>query len=175
MPQPRQQREGAAAESAPADVSGAFPLAAARIDRESAAETTERSPTTAGGASAADAVTILVAEDDAGIRALATKILSREGYRVLSAGDGEQAVELFEREADRISLVVLDDVMPRMGGRAALDLMRRNAPDLPAILCSGYTWQLDGGTPPGAGFSRVLTKPWQPLELLRRVREGLGA
>jgi CheY-like chemotaxis protein len=121
------------------------------------------------------AVTILLAEDDEGIRALATKVLAREGYRVLAAGDGQQALAIFEREAPRVSLALLDDVMPRMGGRAALERMRRIAPDLPAILCSGYTWQLDGETRPGTGFCKVLAKPWQPLELLRQVREGLGS
>ncbi len=153
-PRATAERQGVAAGMSPGATAGAFGRA---------------------GVNANGAVTILLAEDDEGIRALATKVLAREGYQVLAANDGEQAVEIFEREAGRISLVVLDDVMPRMGGRAALALMRGKVPDLPAILCSGYTWQLDGSASPGVGISRVLAKPWQPLELLRRVREGLGA
>jgi CheY-like chemotaxis protein len=117
--------------------------------------------------------TILLAEDDASLLALATKILSREGYTVIAARDGQEAVELFERDHERIRLVLLDDVMPRMGGRAALVRMRRAAPDVPAILCSGYTWSLDGQVQEAGGVCEILPKPWQPRELLRRVREGL--
>jgi len=118
-------------------------------------------------------ISILIAEDDDGLRAMATKILAREGYVVLAARDGLEAVELFERERGRIRLVVLDDVMPRMGGRAALERMRENGASVPAILCSGYTWSLDGQNHEVGGFSSILPKPWQPRELLRCVREGL--
>ena len=177
-PRATAERQGVAAGMSPGATAGMSPGATAGM---SPGATAGMSPgATAGafgraGVNANGAVTILLAEDDEGIRALATKVLAREGYQVLAANDGEQAVEIFEREAGRISLVVLDDVMPRMGGRAALALMRGKVPDLPAILCSGYTWQLDGSASPGVGISRVLAKPWQPLELLRRVREGLGA
>jgi two-component system, cell cycle sensor histidine kinase and response regulator CckA len=124
-------------------------------------------------AETASGVSILIAEDDDGLRALATKVLSREGYTVFAARDGQEAVELFERERERVRLVVLDDVMPRMGGRAALARIRQSAKAVPAILCSGYTWSLDGQSQESGGFSCVLPKPWQPRELLRRVREGL--
>jgi two-component system cell cycle sensor histidine kinase/response regulator CckA len=117
--------------------------------------------------------TILLAEDDESLLALATKILSREGYTVLAAHDGQEAVEMFERDRERIRLVLVDDVMPRMGGKAALARIRSAAPRIPAILCSGYTWSLDGQTQEAAGIFEILPKPWQPRELLRRVREAL--
>ena len=117
--------------------------------------------------------TILLAEDDEGLRALAVKVLTREGYRVIAARDGQEAVELFAREPQEVRLALLDDVMPRLGGRAALDRIHAISPHLPAILCSGYTWRLDAGLPEAAGRCLVLQKPWQPRDLLRRVREGL--
>jgi len=120
------------------------------------------------------AATILVAEDDEGLRSLAVKVLSREGYTVIAARDGQEAVDLYERAGGTISLVLLDDVMPRMGGRATLERIRRTAPSLPAILCSGYTWRLDGAPRESDAFCAVLPKPWQPRELIHRVREGLG-
>jgi two-component system, cell cycle sensor histidine kinase and response regulator CckA len=123
---------------------------------------------------AAAGSTILVAEDDDSLRVLATKILTREGFTVLAARDGQEAVEIFERRADAIRLVLLDDVMPRMGGRAALSRMRQRAPGLPAILCSGYTWSLDGKERDAGEPCIVLAKPWHARELLRRLREGLG-
>jgi len=119
------------------------------------------------------AATILVAEDDEILRSLAVKVLTREGYAVLVARDGQEAVEIFERDGPTIGLALLDDVMPRMGGRAALARIQEIAPGLPVILCSGYAWHLDDVPAAGAGYCETLQKPWQPRELLQRVREGL--
>jgi two-component system, cell cycle sensor histidine kinase and response regulator CckA len=117
--------------------------------------------------------TVLIAEDDESLLGLAAKVLEREGYTVLRAADGQEAVEAFEHGQGGIDLVILDDVMPRMGGRAALARIRRTAPHVPAILCSGYTWSLDGQAPEEESSYELLSKPWQPRELLRRVRERL--
>ncbi len=116
---------------------------------------------------------ILLAEDDEGLRTLASKTLAREGYEVLVARDGQEAVELFEQNKEAIRLALIDDVMPRMGGRAALARMHRILPGLPAILCTGYTWSLDGKAREHGDFIDILPKPWQPRELLRTVREAL--
>jgi CheY-like chemotaxis protein len=116
---------------------------------------------------------ILLAEDDEGLRTLAARVLAREGYVVLVARDGQEAVELFERNSTSVRLALLDDVMPRMGGRAALLRMRSLIPGLPAILCTGYTWSFDGkAAETGEGF-QVLAKPWRPRDLLLLVREEL--
>jgi CheY-like chemotaxis protein len=117
--------------------------------------------------------TILVAEDDEGLRSLAVKVLAREGYSVLAARDGQEAVEIFQRDGRSIRLVLLDDVMPRMGGRAALARIQQMDPGLPVILCSGYAWHMDEVPSAKAGYCETLQKPWQPRELLQRVREGL--
>ncbi len=117
--------------------------------------------------------TILVAEDDESLLSLAVKILTREGYAVRAARDGQEAVEIIERDGRTIRLVLLDDVMPRMGGRAALARIREISPGLPVVLCSGYAWQMEGDGTTRAGYSETLKKPWQPRELLQRVREGL--
>ena len=117
--------------------------------------------------------TILLAEDDEGLRTLAMRILAREGYEVLAARDGQEAVDLFEVNRDAVRLAVIDEVMPRMGGRAALARMRRSVPGLPAVLCTGYTWSLDGKTQEGGDILDILPKPWRPRELLRVVRETL--
>ena len=117
--------------------------------------------------------TILLAEDDENLRTLAKKILAREGYEVLEARDGQEAVELFELNRDTIRLALVDDVMPRMGGRAALSRMRRIFPGLPAILCTGYTWSLDGKAREDGEVPDILSKPWSPRELLRTVAEAL--
>jgi len=117
--------------------------------------------------------TILVAEDDENLRSLAVKVLAREGYAVLAARDGQEAVEIIQRNVPKVRLALLDDVMPRMGGRAALARIHQIAPSLPVIICSGYAWHLDEDSPQSAGYCETLRKPWQPRDLLRRVREGL--
>ena len=92
---------------------------------------------------------------------------------MLAARDGQEAVEIIQRDAAKIRLALLDDVMPRMGGRAALARIHEIAPSLPVIICSGYAWHVDQESPPGTGYFETLRKPWQPRDLLRRVREGL--
>jgi CheY-like chemotaxis protein len=171
--------EAAAGPSGGTELSVTFPsratvpeawLAAARTARsEPLAGTHPRPQEAAQGAGE----TILVAEDDDGLRELAMKILSREGYAVLAARDGEEAVEVYERNREAVRLALLDDVMPRMGGRAALARIRGVTPGLPAILCSGYTWSLNGKATDGMAPFEILQKPWRPRELLRAVRDGL--
>ena len=117
--------------------------------------------------------TILLAEDDEGLRTLAMKVLVREGYNVLAAHDGQEAVEIFEINRDAVRLALIDEVMPRMSGRAALARMRGSVPGLPAILCTGYIWSLDGKAREYGDVIDVLPKPWRPRELVQRVREVL--
>lgn len=125
----------------------------------------------APGARAAHPGSILFAEDDESLRAIALKVLQREGYTVIVACDGQEAVELWEKNSTTIGLLLLDDVMPRMGGRAVLAKIRTLRPGIPAIMASGYAWSLD--RVPGAADCAVLPKPWRPRELLEKVREQL--
>ena len=136
-----------------------------------------RAPPASPGPAAEGArgLTILVAEDDESLRDLAVKVLAREGYTVLSARDGQEAVDIWLSARPRIRLALLDDVMPRMGGRAALTRMHEEDPELPVIICSGYAWHFDALAPQSGGYCETLQKPWQPRELLQKVREGLGS
>jgi CheY-like chemotaxis protein len=118
--------------------------------------------------------TILLAEDDMGVRDLASRVLGKEGYRVLAARDGEEAVRLFEQNRAAISVAILDDVMPKLNGRSVLERIRETTPTLPVILCTGYTW----GAPESvtrSGREETLAKPYDPRDLIRCVRRALGA
>ncbi len=109
------------------------------------------------------------------VRDLAVRILTRAGYSVLVAADGSEAVELFEANADVVSLVLLDAVMPRLTGHQAYDRIRLKNPDLPVIFCSGYdpeTGQVRSLMDKGV---RMVRKPFDPDLLLRTVREVLDA
>ena len=83
--------------------------------------------------------TILVAEDDEGIRTLTSQILKSGGYRVIMAEDGQRAVELFESHRDEIDLAELDLVMPRKSGRQVYEEIRAMGSDIPVFFTSGYS------------------------------------
>jgi CheY-like chemotaxis protein len=116
--------------------------------------------------------TILVAEDEAGVRDAVVRLLEGAGYRVLVAIHGEEAVALFEQHGSEISLAMLDVVMPRLGGPPAALRIRSHSPQLPIILTSGYddAAQVAIGAVPRA---RRLDKPYAPEVLLKLVREVL--
>jgi PAS domain S-box-containing protein len=117
--------------------------------------------------------TILLAEDDEGVRGLIERVLQEGGYSVLIARDGQEALDLFEVHAGEISLALLDVIMPRMGGREAGDRIREANPDVRIVYTSGYSangvhtrFALDEGVD-------LIQKPCDPQTLLRRIREVL--
>jgi CheY-like chemotaxis protein len=81
--------------------------------------------------------TILVVDDEENIRALSHEVLSEEGYRVIEAQDGRDAIEMIERETP--DLVILDIQMARMDGMEALPIILRKGRNIPVILYTGYT------------------------------------
>jgi len=117
--------------------------------------------------------TILLAEDDPRVAGVYRTVLEGAGYRVLEAGDGEEAITLFKAHAPEIGLLLFDLVMPGLNGREAFAAIRPLAPDLRIIYCSGYPQEFLSGrelTEPGAHF---IAKPTPPAELLRLVRSVL--
>jgi CheY-like chemotaxis protein/two-component sensor histidine kinase len=117
--------------------------------------------------------TLLLAEDDELVRTVALRILRGAGYDVLVATDGEEAVKLFQKHDASIALVVLDVVMPRVGGRAALELIRALRPDVKFLLCSGYTRTSEAVALTPDEQSHWVSKPYNAHTLLRRVRAEL--
>jgi len=113
---------------------------------------------------------VLVVEDQEPIRDLARMILERSGLTVLTAEDGRQAVAVFTEHAHEVHAVLLDLSMPGMDGVEVLHYIAGLAPEVRVVLCSGYNEQdvstrLDGLKP--AAFLR---KPYQPSELVDRLR-----
>ncbi len=116
--------------------------------------------------------TLLVAEDEEMVRVFLKRILERAGYRVIVAGDGEEAVARF-KEHDDIALVLSDVVMPRKNGKEILEEIRKLKPEMKAIFISGYTADIihkKGILEEGVEF---ITKPFTKNDLLRKIREVL--
>jgi two-component system, cell cycle sensor histidine kinase and response regulator CckA len=119
--------------------------------------------------------TILLAEDDDGVRALVKIILTASGYRVIEARDGEDAVVKFRENIETVDLLLLDVVMPKMNGKESYLEIRALKPKTRAIFVSGYTADIiDRNGLLDAGL-HLLSKPLLPNQLLAKVREVLEA
>ncbi len=117
--------------------------------------------------------TILLAEDDLALRQVLVRLLQRVGYTVVEAADGVEAVERFQAGRERIALVLLDVVMPRLNGRLALDQIRLLSPLVPALFLSGHAADVSGQREIPLGPEPLLRKPVEPEVLLQAVRQRL--
>jgi PAS domain S-box-containing protein len=116
--------------------------------------------------------TILLAEDEASVRELVRTLLSRLGYRVLTAADGLTAVDIAGRE--RIDLLLTDVIMPGLGGPEVAAKVRELQPNVPILFMSGYTaGAIDRHNLIEQG-AVLLQKPFTPAILAATVREALG-
>jgi two-component system cell cycle sensor histidine kinase/response regulator CckA len=118
---------------------------------------------------------VLLADDEPDVRAVVRAMLESLGYSVIEARDGREAVDRFRERHGEIDLVLLDLMMPRLTGEAALAEMRRIVPGVAAILASGYD---DGGRIcriVEGGFGGFLQKPFRRQDLGEKVSEVLGS
>jgi PAS domain S-box-containing protein len=119
--------------------------------------------------------TLLLVEDEAAVRSSARRLLERNGYTVLEARHGGDALRIADESERPIDLVLTDLVMPEMGGRELVERLRAHRPALKVVFMSGYTEKaiaVDGVMPPHTGF---VEKPFTVEQLMRRVREILDA
>ncbi|MBZ5607014.1 MAG: response regulator [Acidobacteriia bacterium] len=119
--------------------------------------------------------TVLVVEDENGIRSLVRKFLSKHGFEVLEAANGEQALALVREFPRRIDLLITDMMMPQMGGRELVDRLHQQGRDMKILYISGYTDDASvyaAELPPGSAF---LQKPFTLNSLLEKVRAVLNA
>ena len=119
--------------------------------------------------------TILLVEDEAGIRRVAQRALERAGYRVLTAEDGIEALDVVRAHARDIRLVVSDVVMPRCGGPELREAVLNAGHSMPFLFMSGYAARDAGAAEKLDPDQPVLHKPWSVADLLGRVRQMLDA
>jgi signal transduction histidine kinase/CheY-like chemotaxis protein len=118
--------------------------------------------------------TILVVDDEMGMRHLARAILEQAGYTVMAAGDGGEAIRVFRRHAAEIVAVLLDLTMPVMNGEeTAAELLKIRAA-VPLVLSSGYGEHEAAARLADRGPAAFLKKPYQPADLIAAVRGVLG-
>jgi two-component system, cell cycle sensor histidine kinase and response regulator CckA len=118
--------------------------------------------------------TILLVEDEEMLRELGVSILENEGFRVLAAKDGVEAVALFEKHSDEIGLVVCDLGLPRLGGREAFLKMKETKPGVRAIVASGYLEPAIRSEMLKAGVIDTIQKPYDFNDLLIKIRSVIA-
>lgn len=117
--------------------------------------------------------TILVAEDDACVGLLVVRALEARGYRILRAHDGHEALDLYERHADRVSLLITDVIMPKMGGEKLVTELGARGHRPRVLFMSGYTDEKLRRVRDREGDVDIIQKPFDVGDLLRRVRSAI--
>jgi PAS domain S-box-containing protein len=117
--------------------------------------------------------TILIAEDHEGLREIAREALANLGYRVILATDGEEAVREFLDPLNHVDLLLMDVVLPKLGGPQAYARMCNARPDVPAIFATGYGADIKLLRQARQQGLPILQKPYSPRDLARKVRETL--
>lgn len=117
--------------------------------------------------------TVLLAEDEDMVRTLTRRILESHGYRVLEAHDGREALEMAERHAGPLHLLLTDVVMPTMSGNELAQHLRMSRPEAKVLYMSGYSENLVSHQGILDADVALIEKPFAEESLLQRVREIL--
>lgn len=117
--------------------------------------------------------TILLVDDEELILNLATEILEEQGYSVLTAMDGQECLNLYQKEKDRIDAIVLDLSMPRLSGNEVMKQIFSDNPHFKIIVSSGHANGFDSDALIEQGASGVISKPYKPHEFIQKIREVL--
>lgn len=117
--------------------------------------------------------TILLAEDDRFVRMLTKHILVKYGYQVIEAADGDDALEKFRDNLERVQLLLLDVIMPKKTGKQIYDEAKRLRPGVKVVFMSGHTYDVITRQGLVSEGVPLLSKPLTPGELLVKIREAL--
>jgi CheY-like chemotaxis protein len=117
--------------------------------------------------------TVLVVEDQEGVRRFTVEVLRNLGYQVLEASDGPSALEASQRHPGIIHLLLTDLVMPGMNGRELSEKLRRQRPEMRVLFMSGYTDEVLGQHGVLEPHQACLTKPFSSSALASKVEERL--
>lgn len=121
-----------------------------------------------------DRKTILVVDDEPSNVALTREVLGQLGYRVVTAGSGQEAVTVFLEHEQEIDMVILDLVMPGMGGGKTFDALRSINPCVKVLLSSGYSVDGEAKKILERGCGGFIQKPFRIAEISQKIKEVLG-
>ena len=116
---------------------------------------------------------ILIVDDEDNVRRLTRRILEHQGYRVIAAGDGAEALARFQQHRESIRLILTDLIMPFMDGVEFIRAVRQIDPGVPIVAVSGAAADLSQKLPEPASISAFLPKPYSPARLLQTVAAAL--
>ena len=116
---------------------------------------------------------ILVVDDEQAVARFISELLEMQGYTTETVADGEEALELFKQNPERFDLIITDQAMPRLSGYELAEKVLEIRKDMPVILCTGYSEQVDEDTAKKAGIREFMLKPLDTRSLLAYVRELL--
>ena len=119
------------------------------------------------------AARILVVDDETSVAGFLRELLHLAGYEVVLAGDGAKALEIFQQQSGRFDLVVTDQTMPNLTGAELARQLLALSPDLPVILCTGYSEEVDEACARKIGIQGYMEKPVSSRVLLGRIAELL--
>ena len=118
---------------------------------------------------------ILLVDDETEIAELASEMLTDEGYRVVLARDGFEALKIYQQIGNQIGLVILDFFLPVMDGDAVFDELRELNPEVAVVLSSGFAEQSKLGAMLAQGLKGFIPKPYTAEKLLEQVRSTMDA
>ncbi len=113
-------------------------------------------------------------EDEDLVRDVTKRLLKRAGYLILIANNGKEALNLYAEKRDKISLVILDLIVPEMGGKECLEKLREINPDAKILMTSGYYTTETAREITESGAAGFILKPYDSKRILTAVREVLA-
>lgn len=117
--------------------------------------------------------TVLVIEDDNGVRNILREMLERSGYSVMEASDGQEGVDVYRSHGKGIHLIISDVIMPRKNGRQVYDEIKELNSSAKVLFMSGYSADILDNKIIMENGHNFITKPMRPQELLGKIREIL--
>lgn len=114
--------------------------------------------------------TVLLVDDEDMVSNIAKRLLETLGYNVLAAGSGKEAVEMYDKNKDKIELVILDMIMPGMGGGETFERLKTIDPEIKVLLSSGYSMNEQAAQIMALGCKGFIQKPFNLKELSKKVR-----
>ncbi|MES0349874.1 MAG: response regulator, partial [Desulfobacteria bacterium] len=125
------------------------------------------------GRAAQGTANVLLVDDEEVVLKVGQELLEAMGYQVLTAKDGKEAITVYKKNRDKIDIVVLDMVMPRMGGGKAYDHMKEINPDVKVLLSSGFSVDGEAGEILERGCDGFIQKPFTMKQLSGKIRDIL--